>query len=142
VWPHDTAIAVLGLARAEQPAAAARHLRALLDAAYRFGFRLPELYGGDDGPTPYPPSCRPQACAAAVGPAMVTALLGFEVDAPAGRLALRPMAPSPVGAYRVRGLRIGTGVLDVDVDADGRPEVVTLPPGFTFTSGGRSVGCR
>ena len=131
VWPHDTAIAVLGLVRAEQSAAAVRHLRALLDAAHRFDFRLPELYGGDDGPTPYPPSCRPQAWAAAAGPAIVTALLGLDVDAPAGRLALRPMAPSPVGAYRVRGLRVGTGVLDVDVDADGRARVVTLPPGFT-----------
>lgn len=130
VWPHDTVIAVLGLVRAGRPAVAARHLRALLDAAYRFDFRLPELYGGDDGPTPYPPSCRPQAWAAAVGPALVTALLGLDVDAPAGRLTLRPMAPSPVGAYRVRGLRTGAGVLDVDVDAEGRAEIVTRPPGF------------
>jgi glycogen debranching enzyme len=131
VWPHDTAITVLGLVRAGQPAVAARYVRALLDAAYRFDFRLPELYGGDDGPTPYPPSCRPQAWAAAAGPALVTALLGLDVDAPAGRLTVRPIAPSPVGAYRVRGLRVGTGVLDVDVDPDGRATVVTLPPGFT-----------
>jgi glycogen debranching enzyme len=132
VWPHDTAIAMLGLARAEQPAAAARHLRALLDAAYRFDFRLPELYGGDDLPTPYPPSCRPQAWAAAVAPAMVTTLLGLEVDVPAGTLTLRPVTPAPVGAYRVRGLRVGTGVLDVDVDLDGRATVVSLPPGLTL----------
>jgi glycogen debranching enzyme len=130
VWPHDTVIAVLGLIREDQPAAAARHIGALLDAAYRFDFRLPELFAGDDVPTPYPPSCRPQAWAAAVGPAIVTALLGLRVDAPAHRLSLRPIAPSPVGAFEVRGLRVGDGTLDVRVDADGRPTVLTMPPGF------------
>jgi glycogen debranching enzyme len=127
VWPHDTVIAVLGLVREGQPAAAARHIGALLAAADRFGFRLPELFGGDDVPTPYPPSCRPQAWAAAVGPAVVTALLGLRVDAPAGRLCLDPIAPSPVGAYRVRGLRVAGDVLDVDVDASGTATVLKSP---------------
>jgi len=124
VWPHDTAIAILGLVRDGQPAAAARHILALLDAAYRFDFRLPELFAGDDVPTPYPPACRPQAWAAAVGPAIVTALLGLRPDAPSGQIALDPIAPSPVGAFQVRGLRIANATLDVDVDADGRPTVL------------------
>jgi glycogen debranching enzyme len=127
VWPHDTVIAVQGLVREGQPAAAARHITALLAAAYRFDFRLPELFGGDDAPTPYPPSCRPQAWAAAVGPAIVTALLGLRVDAPAGRLVIDPIAPSPVGAFRLRGLRIGDGELAVDVDANGRATVRESP---------------
>jgi glycogen debranching enzyme len=127
VWPHDTVIAVLGLMREGHPDAAARHIGALLAAADRFDFRLPELFGGDDVPTPYPPSCRPQAWAAAVGPAIVTALLGLQVDVPAGRLVLDPIAPSPVGAFRVRGLRIGDGELAVDVDGDGRASVRAVP---------------
>jgi glycogen debranching enzyme len=130
VWPHDTAIAVLGMVAAGHQDAAAPFVRALLDAAYRFDYRLPELFAGDDTPTPYPPSCRPQAWAAAVGPALVTALLGLRPDVPGGRVALAPIAPSPVGAYRVRGLRLGTGTLDVDVDADGRPTVLSTPPGL------------
>src|SRR5438477_485261 len=40
VWPHDTVIAVQGLVHEGQPAAAARHITALLAAAYRFDFRL------------------------------------------------------------------------------------------------------
>jgi glycogen debranching enzyme len=96
VWPHDTAIAILGMVAAGHPHAATRFIRALLDAAYRFDFRLPELFAGDDTPTPYPPSCRPQAWAAAAGPALVTALLGLRPDVPAGRVTLDP----PDGAQR------------------------------------------
>jgi glycogen debranching enzyme len=131
VWPHDTVIAVLGLVRERQPAAAAQHIRALLAAAERFQFRLPELFGGDDSATPYPPSCRPQAWAAAVGPAIVTALLGVQADAPGGRLTIAPIAPSPVGAFTVQGLRVGSGALDVSVSATGGVTVHSAPTGLT-----------
>jgi glycogen debranching enzyme len=134
VWPHDTVIAVLGLVRAGSPAVAARHVEALLAAAHRFDYRLPELYGGDDGPMWYPPACRPQAWAAAVGPALVTALLGLDPDAPGRRLALRPIAPSPVGAFHVRGLRVAGGELEVSVDAAGRATVHRAPPGIQIDS--------
>src|SRR5690606_41452010 len=111
VWPHDTAIALLGLVRAGHQGVARGLLDGLLAAAAAYGYRLPELYGGQpaggSGPVPYPASCRPQAWAAAVGPALVRALLGLEVDVPAGRITLRPMAPSPIGAYEVRGIRLG-----------------------------------
>jgi hypothetical protein len=40
------------------------------------------------------------------------------------------MAPSPVGAFRVRGLKLGDGELDVSVDADGRPTVHRGPSGI------------
>ncbi len=130
VWPHDTAIGLLGLVRDGHRREAAAVIRALLDAAARFDFRLPELYGGDGGPAPYPASCRPQAWAAAVGPALLTALLGLEVDVPAGRITLDPLAPSPVGAFRVRGLRVGGGELDVSVSAAGRVTVHSGPSGL------------
>ncbi|HET8681404.1 MAG TPA: amylo-alpha-1,6-glucosidase, partial [Micromonosporaceae bacterium] len=126
VWPHDTAIAVRNLALSGHSAPAAALLCGLLGAAAGFGYRLPELYGGQRAepplpPVPYPAACRPQAWAAAAGLAMVQALLGLDVDVPGGRLRLRPIAPSPVGAYSVRNIRLGcAGTLHVDVDAAGR----------------------
>jgi glycogen debranching enzyme len=134
VWPHDTAIAAWGLARAGRYAEASRLIGGLLAAAPYFGYRLPELYAGDRRtgrlpPVPYPAACRPQAWAAAAGPLIVRTLLGLEVDAPAGRIRLRPLAPSPVGEYQVTGVRVAGGLLGVRVDAQGRAELLESPPG-------------
>jgi len=126
VWPHDTVIAALGLVRAGHPGPAASLLSGLLAAAEAFDYRLPELYGGFAStaharPVPYPAACRPQAWAAAVGPAFVPALLGLDMDVPAGKVRLHPIAPSPVGVYEVHGIRIGrTDTLSVRVDDAGR----------------------
>jgi glycogen debranching enzyme len=135
VWPHDTAIVVRGLARAGQPGRAAELGMQLLDAAEHFGFRLPELYGGfgaDEvaAPVPYPASCRPQAWSAAAAVALLSAVLGLTVDVPAGVVTLRPPSPSPVGALRVRGLQVGGGRLDVDIDRDGTITHVAAPEGM------------
>ncbi len=132
VWPHDTAVAVLGLVRAGYAAAAVPLLGGLLDAAPAFDYRLPELYGGlpasEGAPVPYPAACRPQGWTAAVGPALVQALLGLDVDVPAGRVRLRPIAPSPVGGYDVRHIRLGAaGTLAVRVDAAGQVVDATAP---------------
>jgi hypothetical protein len=53
----------------------------------------------------------------------VSSILGLHLDAPSGIVHLRPMRPSPVGAFEVRGLRIGEVAFDVAVDADGDPVV-------------------
>jgi hypothetical protein len=74
VWPHDTAIAVTGLHRAGFPAEAKQLAEQLLAAAAAFDYRMPELYGGDAGPTPYPAACRPQAWSAAAVIPVLTAL--------------------------------------------------------------------
>ncbi|MEV0126891.1 glycogen debranching N-terminal domain-containing protein [Dactylosporangium sp. NPDC050688] len=132
VWPHDTVIALLGLARDGHRREAAALVDALLAAGERFGHRLPELYGGDDDATPYPAACRPQAWAAAAGPALLVALLGLDVDVPAGRITFDPFAPSPVGAFRVRGLKVADGELDVSVDAAGAVTVHNGPIGVAF----------
>jgi glycogen debranching enzyme len=70
VWPHDTAIAVAGLAAAGRRAEAARIADGLLAAASFGDGRLPEVMTGLErergrGPVPYPHSCSPQAWAAA-----------------------------------------------------------------------------
>ncbi|WP_425954554.1 glycogen debranching N-terminal domain-containing protein [Xylanimonas sp. McL0601] len=111
VWTHDTAIAVLGLAKAGLGAEAGVLARGLLEAAPHYAYQLPELYGGntvDDGPgpLPYPASCHPQAWSAASAIAILTAALGLD-PGPDGGLTATPPTPSPVGALTVDGLRVG-----------------------------------
>ena len=70
VWPHDTAIAVLGLAAEGHHDVAHRLAEGLVRAAERFDYRLPELYAGTDARRgepvlAFPTACRPQAWAAA-----------------------------------------------------------------------------
>ncbi|MFF0090342.1 glycogen debranching N-terminal domain-containing protein [Streptomyces canus] len=135
VWPHDTAIAITGLARTGHPEAAARLIEGILDAAPAFDYRLPELWGGDartdtPAPVPYPAACRPQAWSAASAIALMTALTGLDPDVPAGRLHLRPTGPLPVGALTVAGLSVAGERLDVTVGSDGRIESVSAPAGL------------
>ncbi|MBC7291551.1 MAG: amylo-alpha-1,6-glucosidase, partial [Actinotalea sp.] len=103
VWTHDTAIVVAGLVRAGHADVAARLAEGLLAAAADVGYRLPELYSGDargsvPAMVPYPAACRPQAWAAASAVVLLTGFLGVEADVPGGRVALRPVSPSPFGA--------------------------------------------
>ncbi|WP_037682293.1 glycogen debranching N-terminal domain-containing protein [Streptomyces cellulosae] len=135
VWPHDTAIAVTGLARTGHLEAAARLIEGILDAAPGFDYRLPELWGGDaradaPAPVPYPAACRPQAWSAASAIALMAALIGLEPDVPAGRLHLRPTGPLPVGALTVAGLTVAGERLDVTIGTDGRIESVSAPSGL------------
>ncbi|MBO0829446.1 MAG: amylo-alpha-1,6-glucosidase, partial [Streptosporangiales bacterium] len=124
VWPHDTAIVALGMAREGLVAEAAQLVTGLVAAAPAFDDRLPELYGGDGRaktprPIPYPASCRPQAWSAASAVAALQVLLGLRVDVPAGLVELRPPSPSPVGELHVDGLVAGGERLAVTVDRDG-----------------------
>lgn len=71
VWPHDTALAALGMARYGLTAQAAQVARALFDAArWAADARLPELFAGferiDGPPVPYPAACHPQGWDAVV----------------------------------------------------------------------------
>ncbi|WP_164984106.1 MGH1-like glycoside hydrolase domain-containing protein [Oerskovia turbata] len=141
VWPHDTAITVAGLVAEGLPDVAGRLARGLVAAAPAFDFRLPELWGGESGahgpggstarPLAYPTACSPQAWAATTAVSLVTSALGLRVDVPAGVVELTPARPALLGALSVRGLRIGGGTLDVDVDASGDLTVVAAPPGIT-----------
>jgi glycogen debranching enzyme len=141
VWSHDTAIVISGLTGSDAPAAsgvAADLASGLLAAAPTFEFRLPELFGGHpraeySAAVPYPAACRPQAWSAAAAIAVVTALLGLRVDVPARAVHLRPMRPSPVGAFEVCGLQFGEASFDVGVTADGDPVVRGLARDVTVT---------
>jgi N-terminal domain of (some) glycogen debranching enzymes/Mannosylglycerate hydrolase MGH1-like glycoside hydrolase domain len=77
VWPHDTAIAVLGLAGTGHDDAARSLGEGLVRAAGEFDDRLPELYAEIDGQAfSYPTACRPQGWAAAGAVAVVSYLSG------------------------------------------------------------------
>ncbi|CAI9405521.1 hypothetical protein HIDPHFAB_04401 [Nocardioides sp. T2.26MG-1] len=128
VWPHDTAIAVRGLAAEGRLDQAARLARGLFTAAEGFGHRLPELYGGDaaaDVPLPsaYPAACRPQAWSAAAPLAALVAASGLRVDVPAGTVLHPARVSAALGGYSLRGLRAGGRRLDVHVGHDGRVTV-------------------
>ncbi|WP_214104160.1 glycogen debranching N-terminal domain-containing protein [Acrocarpospora catenulata] len=76
VWPHDTAIAVLGLAAEGYHDIAHTLAEGLVTAAEQFDWRLPELYAGTSAHhgepvLAYPTACRPQAWAAAGAVAVI-----------------------------------------------------------------------
>ncbi|HEY9410583.1 MAG TPA: glycogen debranching N-terminal domain-containing protein [Jiangellaceae bacterium] len=123
IWPHDTALAIEGLAVAGHSEVAASYVEGLLGSAEGFGYRLPELYGGlgraaEPVPTPYPLACRPQAWAAAAPAGILTALLGIVPDVPRGTLRIAPMRPFPWRSFEIRGLRVGGGELSLRIDDD------------------------
>ncbi|HWL97924.1 MAG TPA: glycogen debranching N-terminal domain-containing protein [Nocardioidaceae bacterium] len=144
VWPHDTAIAAHGLMREGHPETAAALLRGLLEAAPAFGYRLPELYGGDSAdaasaPTPYPSACRPQAWSATAVLHALTTLLGIEPDVPTGRVRVRGGA-TPFGPMSVSGLRLGPRALRVSVDAGGVVSAGCDDPSVEVLCGEGSTG--
>ncbi|MFF7633710.1 glycogen debranching N-terminal domain-containing protein [Kitasatospora sp. NPDC008050] len=133
IWPHDTAIAVHGLARAGFPDHARRLAEHLIAAAPAFEARLPELFAGTPRhtsrrPAPYPASCRPQAWSAAAAVALLQALLGLEADVPAGHLTIRPAANTALLPLTVTGLQIAGSPLTVQVTADGTVHAHTPAP--------------
>jgi glycogen debranching enzyme len=98
VWPHDTSIACMGLARYGYREEAAQLLTGLLAAAGHFDWRLPEVLAGfarEDTrfPVLYPTSCSPQAWAAAAPVAALTAVLGLTPDPVAGELCAADRVP-------------------------------------------------
>ncbi|MDH2427457.1 glycogen debranching N-terminal domain-containing protein [Sphaerisporangium sp. TRM90804] len=137
VWAHDTAIVVSGLARAGFGTHAARLAEGLLAAGESYGYRLPELFAGDEReavvrPVPYPAACRPQAWSAAAAVAVLHAAVGLYPDVPGGRVALRPMAGAPLGAITARGLRVAGADVAVTVAPDGTAVLTGLPPGLSL----------
>lgn len=136
VWPHDTAIVALGMAREGMASEGAQLVRGLIEATDEFENRLPELYGGAGKadvywPVHYPEACRPQAWAAASMVAGLQVLLGLRVDLPHGVCDLSPVSPCPAWHLEVDGLVVGDKRLSVEVDRTGRvvSKSLTQAPG-------------
>jgi glycogen debranching enzyme len=108
VWPHDTAIATAGLARAGFREEAVTLAAALVGAARGFGYRQPEVFTGFDRksfgfPIPYPTAGSPQAWSAASTLLVLRVLLGLEPDSGAGRSRVRPILPPDALPLRLEG---------------------------------------
>ena len=114
VWPHDTAIAAVGMRRYGFLDPFLRLTTALFEAVLNFsGCRMPELFCGfarepGHGPTRYPVACEPQAWSAGVVFHLVAGMLGLEPSAAENRLTLdRPGLPPWLRYLEVHDLRVG-----------------------------------
>ncbi len=133
VWPHDNALIVAGLVRYGFVDEAQRVAGGILEAAERFGGRLPELFCGFDreeysDPVPYPTSCSPQAWASAAPIQLVRSLARFDPWLSRGQLWAAPALPAAYLPLRVEGLRLGGRRVDLEVTEAGA-SVTGLPDG-------------
>lgn len=132
---HETAVAVAGLADAGFESQASALVKGVMDAAEEFGFRLPEIYAGEQrtpgaAPSPHPMACRPSAVAAAAGVHLLAGLAGVRPDAPGGTVAVRPPGGAPLGAVRLSGLRVAGQPFSVRVNRLGMAVVEEAAPGL------------
>jgi glycogen debranching enzyme len=116
VWPHDNAMAALGLSGLDKRESVLRILEGLQDAAVHLHTgSLPELFCGfprDErlGPVPYPVACHPQAWSAASIFMMVQAMLGMQVVGFEQRLVIdSPVMPNRLDWLRIEDLKVGSG---------------------------------
>jgi len=122
VWPHDNAIAAAGFRRYRLGTFVLGVASAVFDASRHFERgRLPELFCGFErrpghGPISYPVACSPQAWASGSALQLLTAMLGLEADAAAGRLTfVSPQLPPWLRSVELYDLRVGSSSLDVGV---------------------------
>jgi glycogen debranching enzyme len=111
IWPHDNALAAVGMADYGRTEDAMRLMEALFEASLCFELhRLPELFcgfprRGSGGPTLYPVACSPQAWAAAAPFALLQACLGLELCAEPQEIKLRtPRLPRFIDWLRIEQL--------------------------------------
>ena len=120
VWPHDNAIAALGLARCGNRTGVIRILEGLLDAAVSFrGGSLPELFCGFHrephlGPVPYPVACHPQAWSAASVFLILQAILGMRIQGFENSVTIEtPVLPSWLDWIKLENLKVGQGTVSL-----------------------------
>ncbi len=134
VWPHDNAICAAGLMRYGFVPQAQQVATGILEAADRFGHRLPELFCGFDrgdfaAPVAYPTSCSPQAWAAAAPFLLLRTLLRLDPAVPSGRVWCAPALPARMLPLRVEALHIADSMASVEVSRRGW-RVEGLPRGL------------
>ena len=122
VWPHDTAIAAMGLSRYGYRDEAREIFTGLFEASCYFeNFRLPELFCGfrkrsGQGPTLYPLSCAPQAWAAGAVYQLLQACLGLKLDAKQNLLIFQsPSLPHWLSKVFIQNIRVGSGRANIEI---------------------------
>jgi glycogen debranching enzyme len=119
VWPHDNGLIALGFRRygfVDETAMIARDISRA--ASYFVQHRMPELYAGlqrelTNFPVQYLGANVPQAWAAGSCFSLLQAVLGFQPDAPAGRLYLDPALPEWMPDLHLRNLQVGRRSFDI-----------------------------
>jgi glycogen debranching enzyme len=133
VWPHDTALAALGLARYDRKDEVIRLMEGMSGAAQQFELRrLPELFCGftrreGEPPTRYPTACSPQAWASASVFLLLQAMLGIDIDGRRGRVTLRQARlPAALDWIRINALTVGSAQIDVLCERRGEDAGVSV----------------
>ncbi|HXV01492.1 MAG TPA: glycogen debranching N-terminal domain-containing protein [Caulobacteraceae bacterium] len=135
VWPHDTAIALAGMARYGERAGMNKVMADLCEASRTFDNRMPELLCGferepDEPPIAYPVACMPQAWSAGSTFMMLSASLGLSIDARRREVRMvRPYLPKGVERISLEGLDIAGSTVDIEVQRLGERAAVTVGPG-------------
>lgn len=126
IWPHDNAIAALGMARYGHKDEALKVLTAIYRASVHFDLhRLPELFCGfprteHDVPTPYPVACAPQAWAAGAVFMLLEACIGIQIDATHRQVRfVRPLLPDNIERLTIRNLHVGAATADLTLHRQG-----------------------
>jgi glycogen debranching enzyme len=120
VWPHDNAMAAMGMCHYGMTHAAGQVLDGLWQASHHFRlWRLPELFCGLDRvdgafPVHYPVACSPQAWASASFFLLLRACLGLYPDAPRRTLHIvSPSLPPALTEVALFGVRIGAATANI-----------------------------
>ncbi|TPI60798.1 amylo-alpha-1,6-glucosidase [Mesorhizobium sp. B3-1-7] len=119
IWPHDTALCGVGLARYGERDSVVRLMSGTFESAVHFNMRLPELFCGfarapGEAPIAYPVACLPQAWSAGSTFMLMQACLGLEIDGWEGELHVtRPRLPIGIDTLMLRHLSVGDKVVDL-----------------------------
>jgi glycogen debranching enzyme len=134
VWPHDSAIALAGMAKYGERAGVIKVMADLFEASKTFGGRMPELLCGfqreaDAPPIAYPVACMPQAWAAGSTFMMLSACLGLRIDALRREVRLvRPRLPLGVERILIERLEVAGSAMDIEIHRLGERTAVTATP--------------
>ncbi|MDX8479583.1 amylo-alpha-1,6-glucosidase [Mesorhizobium sp. VK24D] len=119
IWPHDTALCGVGLARYGERDGVVRLMSGTFESAVHFNMRLPELFCGfirapGEAPIAYPVACLPQAWSAGSTFMLMQACLGVEIDGWDGEIRVtRPRLPNGIDMLTLRHLSVGKTAVDL-----------------------------
>ncbi|TIV36092.1 MAG: amylo-alpha-1,6-glucosidase, partial [Mesorhizobium sp.] len=133
IWPHDTALCGVGLARYGERDSVVRLMSGTFESAVHFNMRLPELFCGfarapGEAPIAYPVACLPQAWSAGSTFMLMQACLGLEIDGWEGELHVtRPRLPIGIDTLTLRHLTVGDKAVDLTFQRVGDRVAAFLP---------------
>jgi len=125
IWPHDTAMCAMGLARYGEREGVVKIVSTLFETAAELEMRMPELYCGfsrsaGEPPVPYPVACLPQAWAAGSVFMLLQACLGLRVNGVDERIEVHdPRLPIGIDSLTLDGLIVGRERVDLRFERQG-----------------------